>query len=360
MSNNPRPPGRRQERLENVENRLTGIYGDHIKQKRKGMVRILFQNPQGLGPIARARETGCQTRKITSLKDTILKHNIDFVGLSEVNKDWRLVPQQESMWSLTEGWFEYRRLATSINSCVPPTRPIQYGGTLLLAMNMVAHAVVSIDEDPTRMGRWTSMLMRGKNNTFCRIITAYCPCISDGPTSTYALQIVAMSQRGAIGCPREKFWEDLATFITTCQNKKENVIIMGDWNSEYAKVIQWMAKFGLKDIIHSRHTTDPPPTCNKSQSSPIDIIFAPTQFTCWRGGFLSFDYLEGDHRGLWCDIPAEYLLGYNMQYPLHSKARRLKTDDPRVRKRYLKKLHTLLKEKDIYNKFQDFSHNAVY
>ena len=52
MGSIPRPPGgRRQGRQESEENCLQGIYGDLIKQKRNGMVRILFHNPQGLGPI---------------------------------------------------------------------------------------------------------------------------------------------------------------------------------------------------------------------------------------------------------------------------------------------------------------------
>jgi hypothetical protein len=46
MYNHNGPPGRHQERQATVENCLAGIYGDHLKQKQKGMVRILFQNPQ--------------------------------------------------------------------------------------------------------------------------------------------------------------------------------------------------------------------------------------------------------------------------------------------------------------------------
>jgi hypothetical protein len=125
---------------------------------------------------------------------------------------------------------------------------------------------------------------------------------------------------------------------------------MGDWNTEYREVVQWMRTLGLADIIQQRHSTStPPPTCNRSSTGPIDAIFAPTQYTCWRGGYLSFEYLEGDHRGIWCDIPIELILGYNMQHPAHPKARRLKTTDPRVKKKYLKHLHkTLMKKKHLH------------
>jgi hypothetical protein len=142
-----------------MENRQTGIYGDHLKQKRHGMLRILFQNPQGLGRIESGRST--QSLKITKLKDLLLKHNFDVVGLSEVNKDWRVVPPKETLWTGTEGWFEYRRLNTSINYMVPPQSQIQYGGTALMAINKVAYSIVAVEDDHRKLGRWTYFLFRG-------------------------------------------------------------------------------------------------------------------------------------------------------------------------------------------------------
>jgi hypothetical protein len=114
------------------------------------MVRRTFQNPQGIGPINRIRE--CQSSKINSLKETLLKHHVDILGLAEVNKDWRIIPQQETMWHVTEGWFEYRRLATSINARIPSSQMMQFGGTMLLAMNKIAYNIVSIEEDPQQLG----------------------------------------------------------------------------------------------------------------------------------------------------------------------------------------------------------------
>jgi hypothetical protein len=113
-----------------------------------------------------------------------------------------------------------------------------------------------------------------------------------------------------------------------------------------------MKELGLKDVIYDRHRGVPPPTCKRSQSYPIDAVFGPENITCWRGGYLSFDYLEGDHRGLWCNIPVEFILGYNMQHPAHAKARRLKNHDPRIRKKYTQSLHSLLMKENIYDKMK--------
>lgn len=351
MCNQTGPPGGRQERQRNDENRLSGIYGDHLKQKRKGMIRILFQNPQGIGSID--SNNSRQTLKINKLKHTLLKHDVDIVGLSEINKDWRMVPHKESMWACTEGWFEHRRLTTSINELNPPTSPTQFGGTLLMAMNRIAFSIAAAEKDFRKLGRWTSILLKGKNQRRCRIICAYCPCRSTGPSSTYALQVIGLTKCNITECPRIQFWKDLKEFIMKCKSENEQVIVMGDWNSRYEEVKQWMSTMGLKDIIVDRHKDNPPPTCNKSRDYPIDAIFGPESFTCWQSGYLSFDFLEGDHRGLWCDIPVEFLLGYNIQHPAHAGARRLKTKDPRIRKKYTRTLHGILQTNNVYTKLQN-------
>jgi exonuclease III len=315
------------------------------------MLRILFQNPQGLGILQSNRNM--QSSKINKLKNTMLKQDIDIIGLAEVNTDWRVIPQQNTWWSITDGWFEHRRVATSINTLVSPSSRTQYGGTLLMMMNRVAYSVQSVQSDTTHLGRWSSMLLTGKNNLKCRVICAYCPCISTGPNSTYASQVVGLAQRQVFECPRTQFWTDLQAYLTQCSDAQESIIVIGDWNSDYEEVNTWMRAQGLKDIIQSRHgSSAPPPTCKRSRESPIDAIFVSNTFTCWRGGFLSFDYLEGDHRGLLCDIPIEYVLGYHMQYPNHPKARRLKTEDPRTCKKYISTLHQILSPTGVYDKIQ--------
>lgn len=219
-----------------------------------------------------------------------------------------------------------------------------------MAMNKITHSINNTEQDPRRLGRWTSIVLKGKNNKRCRIICAYCPCRSSGPNSTYALQIVGLARQNNFNCPRRQFWADLKAFLIQCKEANEQIVIMGDWNSNYKEVAQWMANEGLKDIIVNRHNGQPPPTCKRSSTHPIDAIFTSDSFHCWRGGYLSFDYLEGDHRGLWCDIPVEFLLGYNMQHPAHAGARRLKTNDPRIRKKYTSTLHQLLKKNNIYDR----------
>jgi hypothetical protein len=166
MINHARPPGsRRWERQQNDENRLSGIYGDHIKPKRKNMVRILFQNPQGIGRLDLNGQMHMD--KLNAIKTFTLKHAVDVVGFAEVNKDWRNIPQSQTLWEATSGWFEYRRLVTGINQRIISSLQIQFGGTLLLTINETAHRIVATDKDPRLLGRWTSVLLNGKNGKKC-------------------------------------------------------------------------------------------------------------------------------------------------------------------------------------------------
>jgi hypothetical protein len=114
------------------------------------MLRILFQNPQGLGKIHSGGQS--QSLKITKLKDIFLKHNIDVLGLSEVNKGWQSTPQSETLWAGKEGLFEYRRLITSINQKVQPMSQTQFGGMAIMAINKYVYSIVHTEEDEWKLG----------------------------------------------------------------------------------------------------------------------------------------------------------------------------------------------------------------
>ena len=52
---------------------------------------------------------------------------------------------------------------------------IQYDGTAVISLNDTAHQVQTTGSDPTGLGRWSWMLLEGKNNHITRIISAYVP-----------------------------------------------------------------------------------------------------------------------------------------------------------------------------------------
>ena len=107
------------------------------------------------------------------------------------------------------------------------------------------------------------------------------------------------------------------------------LIVSGDFNSDYNSLTNWMQDIGLTDLVHSRHGKAPI-TYQRSRSDPIDRIFGSPSIKIRKDGFLSFGRLLSDHRGIWVDIPTEFLLGFKPPPLTHPDARRLKMKDPRV------------------------------
>ena len=75
------------------------------------------------------------------------------------------------------------------------------------------------------------------------------------------------------------------------------LIIQGDFNSEYEDLKPWMNDLRLADLIGKKHGKNPR-NHTRSKDSPIDCIFDTANFRILRGDYLSFGRLDSDHRGL--------------------------------------------------------------
>ena len=94
----------------------------------------------------------------------------------------------------------------------------------------------------------------------------------------------------------------------------EQLIISGDWNKDVTgvNITEWMQLFDLRELVTGLHQGQPPPTHNRGKD-PIDGIFGTSDIAPTAAGYLAFDHIPGDHRGVWVDIPNEQVLGYKMQ-----------------------------------------------
>jgi len=96
-----------------------------------------------------------------------------------------------------------------------------------------------------------------------RIYTAYQPCKSHSPLTTYQ-----QHQRYLAGttnphrCPRDAFWEDLVMEVQEAQVEGEQIIIMADINKDVKgpKTEKYTCQLGLVEALMTLHKTKPPPT----------------------------------------------------------------------------------------------------
>ena len=337
-----------------------GYFGDPLTRKKGDCVRILLHNPRGIGFISDKR---CkQTLKLEKLKKLILTHDFDLVGLTEVNKDWRKVSQDNTIWGATSGWREHRRIQVAQNVTKPPSNSdLLIGGTAMMAFDDFVFKISKQENDSRKLGRWCSLSITGKNNVITTIFTCYCPVRSTSLGSAYAQQLIYIAEHTNIlpetSCPRQLFGLDLQQAVEEKVNLGHNVILMGDFNSDYNKLTTWMSELGLIDLIAHKHGHCPK-THMRSRDAPIDCIFGSSNLGICNGGFLAFHKLISDHRAIWIDIPKELLYGFNPPQPSTYLARRLKLEDPRVVKRYLDLLSTTMDQHDLFRRM-DTLHNAA-
>ena len=297
------------------------------------------------------------------LKKLILNHDIDLTALTEVNKDWRKVPYDNSIWGATSSWREHRRVQVSYNTSTISRSKYQVGGTAMLMLGDITFRLSKQAQDPRHLGRWSMVTLTGKNDINTTIITCYCPNRSKELGSAYVQQLLYMANNKAalpdIDCPRQLFGIDLKCQIEQHVEKGHNVIVMGDFNSHYDKLTSWMLDVGLTDLIAEKHGPGPI-TCNRSAQRPLDVIFGTANLKIKRGGFLSFGKLLSDHRGIWIDIPKFLIYGYNPPHPVFPSARRLKLLDPRVVAKYLAYLHCSMKDNDLFERMNDVHKHATF
>ena len=342
--------------------RTKGIHGDRITRDNSECIRILLHNTGGIGFMTSNRSVA--TLKTERLKKLVIQNNVDLVCLTEVNKDWRNVENDQTIWGATATWKDNRRVQVSQNTTKPPQES-EYlvGGTAMVAFDDLVFPISNQGQDSRNLGRWGFVTINGKNELKTSIFTCYCPTRNTLSGSVYSQHLTYMAEnRDSIPdtfCPRQLFGMDLKLAIEERIYLGHQVIVMGDFNAEYEKLKIWMMQLGLQDIIAKKHGLGPK-TYERSKDSPIDCIFGSAQLSISLGGFLSFGKLMGDHRGLWVDLPKAIIYGYNPPAPKLFRARKLKLLDPRVVKKYQNHLHTSMQFHDLFQRMEDLHRQTVY
>ena len=318
-------------------------WGDKQTKKGEKSVRVSFVNINGIGPWAKSEKS----EDIRKYMDTA---KVDVMGISEVGVNWSKVHNVHTIWERTKRWFHTRRIGVSYNTTEAISGRLQQGGTATIVTNEVAHRVKTTGFDESGLGRWSWVLVSGKQGCVTRMVTVYCPTKSCGPSTVYTQQLTHLKVD-----PISRFWDDLAKDIHKWQAQGEQLIISGDWNEEVAgpNLTRWMGLFSLREAVTHTHGSNPPPTYHRGTHA-IDGIFVSHTIQISKAGYLPFNDLPGDHRGIWVDIPQSSILGYRMSDIPTARARRLKLDDPRVVNRYQEILHQYFQQHKIYKRLRRF------
>ena len=91
-------------------------------------------------------------------------------------------------------------------------------------------------------------------------------------------------------CPWQLFGHDLKQLIDEKEGLDHQLIVCGDFNSEYSKLKDWMLHSNLEDLLATKHGLGPR-TYKRSKDSPIDCFFGSSTLKISRGRYLSFGRL---------------------------------------------------------------------
>jgi hypothetical protein len=237
----------------------------------------------------------------------------------------------------------------------------QFGGTATISINTACHRIILSGVDPTKMGRWSWSLFRGKNNLQVRIVTLYRPVFSTGATSTYQQQKRHQLEHDIDTCPREQLLLDLTREITQWNSDGNRIIVMGDFNDDVrgSTILQTFKKLDMKEAIITKHGNNAPNTFNNG-SVPIDGIFISNELSILAGGYTSTKWgMASDHRLLWLDIMEVELMGTTAPPVWRPKARRLKTDDPKVVNSFLHIRNKMMLQDNMMERIQALNKEII-
>ncbi len=154
-------------------------WGQPLGKNKKNTIRICFQNVGGILP----ENDGDQ--KVQVLCQFTQQNQIDAFSFAEHNISWDLLPKAQQMAKQMRGWWENAHWTTAFNK--QETNPIlhQPGGTRIAVFNALSHKALKLGGDEMGLGRWSWVRLRGQSGQVLCIVSAYRPCYSVGPLSTY-------------------------------------------------------------------------------------------------------------------------------------------------------------------------------
>jgi len=179
--------------------------------------------------------------KLNLLQCWITTNNVDIFGGVKLGTCWDLVDYQRRLPQLTRGWWEAVQWSLSYNRLEKHSTIVQPGGTGITVFNQLAHHAQKAGDNPTGLGHWSWIRLKGKGHRITRIVALYRPCHSDGPLSTYQQHCHALSKLSWQDCPREAILSDLSSEVRLWQEEGDGIIIPTDFNEDIRR--PWIQKF---------------------------------------------------------------------------------------------------------------------
>jgi hypothetical protein len=307
-------------------------HGDLFEpQKPPKIFRVLFQNINGIHKDSFHDDSKKLLAKAAQLQP-------DIAGLNEITLNPAKLAHQDQWHTRVKKAIPGSLTTYAYNTTEPFATDHIAGGVGIIATKEAAVRFKSCSDDPTGLGRWTSVLINGRQDYNVRYVCAYNPNANGNLEGNWMQQERYFKGIGNYQNPLDILQTDLCRALDTWLAAGEHIVLMLDANQDIRtdKLGRAFQSLGLKEAIISKHIDfHPPVPTQQTGSRTIDGIFTTLDLSDARCGYLAFgDGLESDHRMAWLDIPFEVAFGHNPPHLHKANPSRLSLEDPRFVARY--------------------------
>ena len=184
------PGEARQFSKEDIEDRSNTcrFFGNKCERKEKKNVRIMFNNVNGFGH-------SHLSPKSAGIRNLMFHKEVDIMAMAELNVNWSKIRREHTLPRICRKWFQTSKTSMAYNQHERKRRyKHQPGGTAIVATGAMALRTGKFDNDKRRLGRWSSLVIQGKNSIKTRIVSVYVPNM----TSKHGHKKVVCQQQRAL------------------------------------------------------------------------------------------------------------------------------------------------------------------
>jgi len=218
--------------------------------------------------------------KFPQVFDYMASLQINVLCIQETNTRYDKCPIQHRLQEITSPWFQSVKTISTWNKKVKSESRFQYGGCAIIARDNAADRYINAGTDPSGLGRWCWMHLRGCAGKTLLIVSAYRPCLNSGGADSVWSQhreYFDSLTPPRLDDPRDAFTTDLISHMKKFHSKGAQIVLCADTNftsliRQGNELEKKLSEIGLKDIVLSNNNRQQAPPTSATGSKPINCI----------------------------------------------------------------------------------------
>ena len=142
------------------------------------------------------------------------------------------IQSQHKLDQRIKSWFETTRCIVGYNRFENPQHTHQWGGTAIVLTNKLTPRSTN-DTTLDKLGRWTSVVLKGKGHIKTRIVSIYAPHKKGGPLSAVSQHRTYYLSQQQTDHSHKIFWNELTKQLIKWKDNGEQLILGGNWNTDF-------------------------------------------------------------------------------------------------------------------------------